>query len=137
MMRREGINEPFEDVKAFQLAFGYPVGASPQSLSGEEKARRIAWMREELAELADAEAVEDQADAIVDLLYFAFGCLVEMGVPPSGVWAAVHKANMAKLRPDGVRRTAIGKVMKPDDWTGPEDEIRRYIETLRHSDKQS
>lgn len=130
---RNGIDEPFEDVKDFQVAFGNPVGEHPHILTGREKLRRLEWMREELDELAEANTVEDQADAIIDLLYFAFGYLVEMGVPPSGVWNAVHKANMAKLWEDGVHTNAIGKVIKPEGWKGPEDEIRDYIALLERS----
>ena len=136
-MPAHGINDPFEDVKEFQIAFGNPVGASPRPLSGHEKHRRIEWMREEIAELSDAESVEDQADAIIDLMYFAFGYLVEMGVPPSGVWDAVHKANMTKLWPDGVHTNEIGKVIKPPNWVGPEESIRDYIHLLRDESEKT
>lgn len=127
----DGINSPYEDVKAFQIAFGNPVGEVPNILTGHEKRRRLEWMREELEELAEAETVVEQVDAVIDLLYFAFGYLVEMGVPPSGAWNAVHAANMTKLRPGGVHTDAMGKVIKPDGWCGPEEAIARYIETLR------
>ncbi len=129
--QRDGIDEPFEDVREFQKTFGYPVGCQPQKLERAVKERRLMWLREELDEFAAADTVEDQADAIIDLMYFAFGCLVEMGVPPHGVWNAVHKANMAKLWPDGVHTSAVGKVVKPEEWQSPEAEIRRYIAALR------
>lgn len=135
MSKPAGLDEAFEDVKAFQIAFGAPVGERPAALTGDRKRRRIEWMREELEEYAEAETVEDQADALIDLMYFAVGCLVEMGVPPSGVWNAVHKANMAKLWPDGVHTSPIGKVVKPEGWVAPEEEIRRYIATLPRGGK--
>lgn len=125
-----GIDEAFEDVRTFHSAFGHSVGGKPRILDGTEKSRRIAWLMEEIAELESADTVEDQADAIVDLIYFALGYLVEMGVPPSGVWKAVQKANMAKLWPDGVHTNAIGKVIKPEGWKGPEEDIRKYIASL-------
>lgn len=126
----EGIDRAYEDVKAFQIAFGNPVAKRPCILTGHEKERRIEWMREEIEELVAADSVVEQADAIIDLLYFAFGYLVEMGVPPSGVWNAVHAANMAKLWPDGVHTNAVGKVVKPHDWQGPERAIGCYVEIL-------
>lgn len=126
----EGIDSAYEDVKAFQIAFGNPIGKRPSTLTGHEKERRIEWMREEIEELAVADTVVEQADAIIDLLYFAFGYLVEMGVPPSGAWNAVHAANMAKLWPDGVHTNAVGKVVKPHGWHGPEQAIGRYVEIL-------
>ena len=132
---KTGINEPFEDVKQFQIAFGHPVGETPCPLSGHEKKRRISWLNEEIAELEAAETVEDQADAIIDLMYFAFGYLVEMGVPPAGVWQAVHRANMAKLWPDGAHVDAMGKVVKSPHWRGPEEETRKYIAELAQGPK--
>jgi Uncharacterized protein conserved in bacteria len=126
----KGLDEAYADVKAFQIAFGGHVAARPRMLERLKKQRRIAWMREEIEELATAETVEEQADAVIDLVYFAMGCLVEMGVPPSGVWSAVHKANMAKLWPDGVHTNSTGKVVKPAGWNGPDEEIREYIAGL-------
>ena len=53
---------------------------SPQMIDTE----RLVWfnhaVREELGELIEASTVEGQADAIVDLIYFAAGRLYEMGV---------------------------------------------------------
>ena len=131
--RGEGLDAAYMDVADFQRAFGQPVADAPAALDRPTKRRRLAWMREELEELEAAETIEDQADAIIDLVYFAMGCLTEMGVPPEGVWQAVHKANMAKLWPDGVHVDAVGKVIKPAGWRNPEGDIRDYIASLHRS----
>lgn len=130
MSGSHGIDQAFEDVKDFQLAFGNYIGPRPNPLPESDKRRRIEWMREELDELQAAETVEEQADAVIDLVYFAMGVLVEMGVPPSGVWQAVHAANMAKVWPDGVHYNETGKVVKPPDWKGPDEAIGRYVASL-------
>lgn len=131
--RGEGLDAAYLDVADFQRAFGHPVASRPTTLEGMAKQRRLAWMREELEEFEAAGTIEDQADAIIDLVYFAMGCLTEMGVPPEGVWEAVHKANMSKLWPDGVHVDAVGKVIKPAGWRNPEGDIRDYVDGLRHS----
>lgn len=123
----DSLDQAYEDVERFHAAFNHPVSNHPRALKGGEKSRRITWMQEEIRELEAAETIEDQADAIVDLIYFALGYLVEMGVSPNGIWRAVQQANMAKRWPDGVRTDAMGKVIKPDGWKSPEEEIRAII----------
>lgn len=153
----------FEMVKEFQQAFGHPVAAVPAELGrGDGDAEVNVWdmtekslqlmkqyakvgelgphffrarlMLEELVEFMEAPDLIGQVDAMLDLLYFANGTLVEMGVDPEKPFAMVHAANMRKLWPDGKPRwNAEGKVIKPDGWVGPEDELRHYIESLEEA----
>lgn len=100
------------------------------SLLGEQHTR-ARYMLEELVEFMEAGDAVDQTDALVDLLYFTYGTLVMMGIDPQKPFEIVHAANMRKLWPDGKPRwNAEGKIMKPDGWVGPEDELRHYIESL-------
>lgn len=74
----------------------------------------------------------EQADALIDLLYFTYGSFVQMGVDPSELFSIVHQANMGKLFPDGQPHyhPKTGKVMKPDNWEkdfAPEEKIREVI----------
>ena len=85
-------------------------------------------MLEELEEFQRADTVLDQADAMIDLLYFALGTLVEMGVHPSRLFDIVHDANMNKTWPDGkVHYSNDGKVIKHDSWINPERELQQEI----------
>lgn len=129
-----GLNKGYFDVRAFQTAFSHPVADYPTFMPKDRLDIRMSFIQEELQELLDAETVVDQADAIIDALYFLFGNLVEMGVRPDKLWDIVQEANMAKLFPDGKPRyrEGDGKVIKPDGWEKPEpklaEEIQRQID---------
>lgn len=108
---------------------------SKQKFHGEDiggmVAKRVSWMLEELAEFAAADTLEDQADALIDLIYFAIGTFTMMGVKPEALFDIVHNANMGKVGPDGrVLRNEQGKIVKPDNWEkyfAPEPKIQAEI----------
>lgn len=86
-------------------------------------------MQEEVEEFLEAEDVVDQADAMIDLIYFALGTLVEMGVKPEPLFRIVHEANMKKLWPDGKPHyNEDGKTVKPPGWTDPYPALQAEIE---------
>lgn len=118
-------------VQEFHQAFNHPIRNTPTAMRQEQRLFRSGLMVEEVEEFINAVTVADQADALVDLLYFAFGTAVEMGVDLAPVFRLVHKANMAKLGAIGkpVYR-ADGKVLKPEGWQHPdiEGEIKRQEE---------
>ena len=87
---------------------------------------RVAWMREEIEEFESAGSVVDQADAVIDLMYFALGTLVEMGVDGEALFDIVHRANMKKVS-ESVSVRADGKIQKPADWVTPESEMAASI----------
>ena len=116
-------------VRAFHEAFEHPVGARPGVLDGERVASRAAWLREEVEEFIHAETVDEQVDAMVDLIYFALGTMVELGVEAAPVFELVHQANMRKLWPDGKPRFGgDGKVQKPATWTDPRVDLVTEIQ---------
>lgn len=128
-----GLNKNWEDVKRFHEAFGHPVKDIPEMLSPDRAGKRFDWLMEEMGEFLYADNITGQADAMIDLIYFALGTLVEMGIRPEPLWNIVQDANMAKLGPDG--KPIYGpdnKVKKPDGWVAPdqllEDEIIRQME---------
>ncbi|CDN45780.1 hypothetical protein KXR95_19770 [Paenibacillus humicus] len=161
----ENMDKQYEQVRRFHAAFGAPVAEAPtmasrgegeaaaeagratEELAGRMKAAslqgqggralaRASWMTEEIGEFLAAETVEDQADALIDLMYFALGTFVEMGVEPERLFEIVHAANMAKLGPDGKPiYNEQGKVAKPAGWQAPEPlliaEIERQKETAK------
>ena len=123
------LNAAYVDVRQFHLVFGHPVADSPTLQNADRANARADWMAEEVQELRDAATIAEQVDAYIDVIYFAFGGLVEIGVEPSAVWELVHGANMAKLQPDGsVLRREDGKIIKPADWVAPDAAIAREID---------
>ncbi|NRF91494.1 hypothetical protein HQN89_10730 [Paenibacillus frigoriresistens] len=99
---------------------------------GGEVAKRISYFLEEITEFAAADELEDQVDALIDLIYFAIGTFTLMGVKPEAIFDIVHAANMGKVGPDGrVIRNDQGKIQKPEGWQdnfAPENRIRAEIE---------
>ena len=98
--------------------------AGPAPLKGDLKIDRIKFMLEELDEFTNAETLEDQVDALVDLQYFLYGTLLEMGVNADQFTVCfnrVHKANMAKKagRKEGRFTTSVDAT-KPEGWVEPD-----------------
>ena len=122
------INDAYELVKKFQELAGQPIGIIPQYLSKQRCDIRSRWMREEIEEFEESSTVYEQADAIIDLLYYAVGALVEMGVKPDQLFLLVHEYNMKKL--SCICYNDDGKVMKPSEWRHPDKEIKRIIDNM-------
>lgn len=112
------MNKEYEEVKKFQKAFGHPYSNKPTLLTYERALKRYRWMLEEINEFLEASKNQDiveQADAMIDTMYFALGTLVEMGVKPDKLFYIVQEANMSKLFSDGKPHyNEMGKVIKPD-----------------------
>jgi predicted HAD superfamily Cof-like phosphohydrolase len=122
--------DSFEKVREFHVTFSHDMPGNPSMLPAECVKKRYDWMLEELEEFRKASSIHDQADAIIDLMYFALGTMVEMGVKPQRLFDIVHEANMQKLWPDGKGHYAPdGKVIKHPSWHPPEpllvEEIKR------------
>lgn len=129
------MNTEYYEVKNFQQAFGHPYSEKPIALDYERAKIRAAWMREEINEFLEASKKQDiveQADAMIDTIYFALGTLVEMGVEPDELFYIVQKANMSKLWPDGKPHyNEMGKVIKPDGWENPHEKLALAIEKMK------
>jgi predicted HAD superfamily Cof-like phosphohydrolase len=123
------MNKQYEAVKEFHEKFDHPVQTTPTLITPARAAARAAWMREEVQEFIDAQNIYDQADAMIDLMYFALGTLVEMGVPPTPLFDIVHQANMQKLWADGKPHyNADGKTIKPEGWQNPYPLLKAEID---------
>lgn len=123
-----GINACYQDVHQFHRVFGHPLNHIPTIQPNDRKQARADWLDEEVRELREAVDVVDQADAYLDIIYFAVGGLVEIGVDPNKLWQIVHNANMSKVQPDGsVKRREDGKIVKPEGWVAPEPLMRAEI----------
>ena len=128
------LNYQFNEVKKFHQAFGHPTSDIPVSLTEDRAMKRYAWMLEEINEFLEAVKEQDiieQADAMIDTIYFALGSLVEMGVEPGILFDIVQHANMSKLWPDGKPHyNEIGKVIKPEGWENPHHKLKRAIRKM-------
>lgn len=117
-----------EDVLAFHIAGGIPVGAKPQFPSPDRVELRKKLVEEEYGELSLGIVSRDMtetADAIADLIYVLIGMALEFGIPLARVWNEVQRSNMAKFPGGLVTSRADGKILKPDGWTPPD--IARII----------
>ncbi len=123
------MNKQWEAVRDFHKAFSAPYEERPVLLSRERVVARSEWMREEIDEFDEGETIAEQADAMIDLIYFALGSLVEMGVRPDDLFDIVQTANMSKLWEDGKPHCREdGKVIKPTGWVDPDPLLKRAIE---------
>lgn len=100
----------------------YPIPPKPTVLSDERKQWAHTVLTEELEEFLEATTVEDQADALVDFIYFALGRMVEMGLAPGPFFDEVHRANMDKERGEKPTRSGSGgfDAIKPEGWNPPD-----------------
>ncbi|MFA5523607.1 MAG: HAD family hydrolase [Tissierellales bacterium] len=117
-------------VKDFQMKFGHPYRDTPELVDAERVCKRYNWMLEEIDEFKEANDIYEQADAMIDLMYFALGTLVEMGVKPDKIFKIVHTANMDKLWSDGKPHyKEDGKTIKPEGWEDPYPKIKKEIDS--------
>ena len=128
------MNKEYEEVKKFQKAFGHPYSNKPTLLTYERALKRYRWMLEEINEFLEASKNQDiveQADAMIDTMYFALGTLVEMGVKPDKLFYIVQEANMSKLFSDGKPHyNEMGKVIKPEGWQDPHKKLELAIKEM-------
>lgn len=113
-------------VREFHDAFGVPVLPRAQLPAASRRELRIRILREEFEEYNHGELGDDIveiADALGDMAYIIAGTALEYGIPLDRVLDEIHRANMAKLGPDGkpILRDD-GKVIKPKGWQPPDIE---------------
>jgi len=125
------MNKQWEEVRDFHIKFNHPYSDTPVMIDKERSKKRYNWMLEEINEFLEAEDIYMQADAMIDLIYFALGSLVEMGIKPDKLFEIVQKANMSKLWPDGKPRyNKEGKVIKSKSWKDPYPLLKNKIDKL-------
>ncbi len=126
------MKKEWSDVREFHEKFGHPVATEPKMIDKKRGLARAKWMHEEVSEFLVAEDIYEQADAMIDLMYFALGTMVEMGLEADELFEIVQQANMAKLWPDGKPHynPKDGKVIKPDTWEDPAPKIKAYIDSV-------
>lgn len=132
------MNEEYNKVKSFHRKFLLPIADIPTLLNNERTLIRTGWMKEELEEFILSKDIADQTDAIIDLIYYALGTLVEMGVSPDNFFDIVHNANMKKISKDNIIIYGEGnKVEKPKEWCDPKNLIIKEIENQLIGEKNN
>ncbi len=118
-------------VREFTLACNdnlpeYPIQISPTQISFIKQ-----MIDDEMRELSEAGTVPEQADALIDAIYYLCDCAVKHGINLDPLFSIVHAANMEKVINGKVIRREDGKIMKPEDWQDPkpllEGEISRQL----------
>lgn len=111
------------DVKDFITeALGLTLPQQPSLLELEDFEFRRDCMREELDEMDKAYTnmrLDEIGDALVDLVYFAHGTALHMGLPWDQMWDEVHSANMKKKLGQTKRGFALD-ASKPREWKAPD-----------------
>ena len=111
----------------------------PKRLDKAEKDWLLSALNEEITEFEDAPSIVDEIDGLLDLVYFAIGGCVRMGLTAEQIeecFQAIHHANMAKKM--GVKESrpqdgSIADAVKPIGWQPPEQAIERIV---YHQDPQ-
>ena len=113
-----------EDVEEFHKKYDLEYEEQiSRHLLPEEKEFRARCMLEELQEYIAAKTLEEEVDALIDLIYFALGTSYRHGFSFYDGWREVHRANLSKIRAvkkEDSKRDYELDVVKPEDWKAPE-----------------
>jgi len=85
-------------------------------------------VNDELDELEVATTKVDQADALVDAIYYICDCAVRHGMNLDPLFEIVHNANMKKVVNGKVIRRPDGKILKPEGWEKPEPKLEAEMQ---------
>ncbi len=110
-------------VRQFHNAFDLARPDRPSLPTPELAALRARLLVEEVEEAVQALRRPDLAEIaheLADVAYVTYGAAVTAGIELDDVVAAVHRANMSKLGPDGHPVIVDGKVMKGPGYQPPD-----------------
>ena len=119
-------------MREFTMAYKDDLPTRPQHMTTEDIAFIRQMVNDELDELMAAQTVTEQADALVDAIYYICDCAVRNGINLDPLFDIVHNANMQKVvNGKVVRREEDGKILKPEGWEDPapklETEMTRQV----------
>ena len=106
-------------VREFTMACNDDLPAHPQNMTPEGIAFIREMVNDELDELMAAQTVTEQADALVDAIYYICDFAVRNGINLDPLFDIVHNANMQKVVNGKVIRREDGKILKPEGWEDP------------------
>ena len=83
---------------------------------------------DEIEELKASTTIHEQADALVDTMYYLLDTAVKHGMNLDSIFDIVHEANLKKIVNGKVLKREDGKVIKPKDWQDPNTLIKKEIQ---------
>jgi predicted HAD superfamily Cof-like phosphohydrolase len=107
------------DVREFTAACHDDLPSAPTPLTPEAIDFIRQMVNDEMDELVEATDVTEQADALVDAIYYICDCAVRHGINLDPLFDIVHSANMGKVVDGKVLRRDDGKILKPEGWQDP------------------
>lgn len=105
---------------------------TPELMSAEAVEFIAEMVNDELEELREATDVVEQADALVDAIYYICDTAVRHGMNLDRVFEIVHGANMQKVVDGRVLRRDDGKILKPRGWRDPGPLLITELDRQRH-----
>jgi predicted HAD superfamily Cof-like phosphohydrolase len=121
----------YEFSNAVAESKGTPLPTTPTLMTPEACDFIKQMVEDEMNELAVAEDVAEQADALVDAIYYICDTAAKHGMNLDKLFDIVHGANMNKLVDgkaiicqEGERK---GKVEKPEGWKPADEEFNAEI----------
>lgn len=111
-------------VKEFHETYLVPIRTSPD-LNVPEKELRYELIREELEELRhalDNDDLTEVFDALLDIIWVAYGAILAFGLPYEEGINEVARSNRSKLGEDGkpIYRESDNKVLKGPNFSPPD-----------------
>lgn len=107
-------------VKEFSDACNdHELPSTPQLMDSAAVEFIAEMVNDELQELREAVDVVEQADALVDAIYYICDTAVRHGINLDRLFEIVHTANMGKVVDGRVLRREDGKILKPPGWSDP------------------
>ncbi len=117
-----------EMVKEFTAVCNDGLPDRPVVMSAEAIEFVHKMVNDELEELRAATTTLEQADALIDAIYYICDCAVKHGLNLDLLFEIVHSANMAKIVNGRVIKRPDGKVIKPEGWQDPHAALAVEIE---------
>lgn len=108
-----------EQVREFTKACNDELPNHPQKMTTEGIAFIRQMVNDEMDELEESQNVTEQADALVDAIYYICDFAVRNGINLDPLFDIVHGANMQKVVNGKVIRRDDGKILKPEGWEDP------------------
>lgn len=115
------MTNPFRDQEKFMKACDQSVDGSDRE-QYEMYLKLITEEYKELQEAIIAGDVQEQLDALLDIVVVTIGAIHSAGFNGEGGWKEVMGTNFAKIDKDTgkVRKREDGKVLKPTGWVPPD-----------------
>lgn len=71
----------------------------------------------------------DRLDKAIDAIVFAVGSIAKLRLTPSQIREAISVVTKANLQKLGMPKDEFGKVIKPDNFVGPEVELQKILDS--------